>query len=177
MPKETLDPRVVLRESGTDDPMEFVRQGIAAARAEDFERGLIFLAEAYHRATGGKEGKLPSLALSYYGLCLALHKGKIKDGADFCQLAIDKEFYNAEHYLNLARVWFAGHSRRKGVDALNRGLSLEPHNADLLALRAEIGHRRRPVLGFLHRDHPLNVTLGRIRHSLSGKPPKPGASK
>ncbi|HUK13258.1 MAG TPA: hypothetical protein VLW17_08140 [Thermoanaerobaculaceae bacterium] len=172
MARAALDPRQVLRESGTEDPLEYVRLGVAAARAKDFERGLIFLAEAYRQATAGKSAKLPSLAFSYYGLCLAMHKGKFKEAAEFCQIAIDKEFYNAEHYLNLARIWLAGRSRRKAVEALNRGISLEPRNADLLQLREEIGFRRKPVIGFLDREHPVNVTLGRVRHSLTRKPAK-----
>jgi hypothetical protein len=169
MPKDTLDPRVVLHESGSDDPIEFVRLGVEAARGEDYERGLIFLGEAYHRAAASHEGKFPSLALSYYGLCLALHKGKIRDGAEFCQLAIDKEFYNSEHYLNLARIWLAGRSRRKAVDAIQRGLAIDPLHPVLKRLQDEIGRRRKPVLAFLHRDHPLNVTLGRMRHGLTDK--------
>jgi hypothetical protein len=173
MPKDTLDSRTVLRESGTDDPMNFVRLGVDAARSDDYERGLIFLSEAYHRVTASREGKLPSVALSYYGLCLALHKNKIKEGADFCQLAIEKEFYNSEHYLNLAKVFLAGRSRRKAVDAIFRGLALEPNNVALKQLREDIGSRRKPVLPFLHRDNPLNVTLGRIRHALTAKPKPP----
>ncbi len=86
--------------------MELTRLGIEAAQAEDYERGLIYLAEAYRRATTGTDSKLPSLALSYYGLRLAVHRGRIKKGADLCRLAIEKEFYNAEHYANwLASGW------------------------------------------------------------------------
>jgi tetratricopeptide (TPR) repeat protein len=176
MSKNTLDPIVVLRESGTDDPIEFARLGMAAARAEDYERGLIFLAAAYHRATANREGKLPTLLLSYYGLCLALQNGKIREGADFCQLAIDKEFHNPEHYQNLAKVWLAGRSRRKAVQAIQRGLALDPNNAALRQLREEIGRRRKPVLSFLERSNPLNVTLGRMRHKLTAREKNPKAS-
>ena len=173
MPKDSLDARVVLREARTEDPQEFVRLGVEAAREDDFERGLIFLSEAYRRVTASGEAKMPSVAFSYYGLCLAVHKGKIKEGADFCQLAIEREFYNAEHYLNLAKVYLAGRSRRKGVETIQRGLALEPNNEALRLLREEIGKRRRPVLSFLNREHPVNVTLGRIRHALTAKPKPP----
>jgi tetratricopeptide (TPR) repeat protein len=177
MARDLLDAQTVLHESGTDDPKEFARLGVSAARAGDYERGLIFLAEAYNRASANRGAKLPSVALSYYGVCLALHKGRTKEAAEFCQLAIEKEFYNAEHYLNLARVWLAGRSRRKAVEAADRGLALEPGNAALLRFRAEIGRRRKPVLRFLSRDNPLNVALGRFRHSFGGKPPKGDAPK
>ncbi len=177
MVQDTLDPDRVLLESRASSPVELARLGIEAAQAEDFERGLIYLAEAYRRATTGTEAKLPSLALSYYGLCLAIHRGKIKEGAEFCRLAIEKEFYNADHYANLARVWLAGRSRRRAVEALDRGLALEPGNVVLRHLAHELGQRRKPVLAFLARENPVNVTLGKVRHKLAKRPERAGGSK
>jgi tetratricopeptide (TPR) repeat protein len=164
-----LQPDSVLKQSGTDDPLDYVRLGIAAARTDDFERGLIFLAEAHKRLEkeqSAKDTKLPPSAFSYYGLCLALHRGRIKEAAEFCQLALEREFYNAENYANLARVWIAGRARRKAIDALDRGLAVDPRNGVLQRLRINLGVRRPPVIPFLHRDNPLNVTLGRVRKSL-----------
>lgn len=168
MSASALDPSGVLRLAGTDDPMEFVDLGIAAARQGDFERGLIFLAEAYLRLSRDADAKTPPAALSWYGLCLAMHRGRYREAADFCQLAIDREFYNSEHYLNLARVWVAGRSRRKAVEAADRGLAVDPGNMSLARLKVELGVRRPPVVGFLHRDNPVNLTLGRLRHQLKG---------
>lgn len=168
MAKE-LDPQAVLAESGTDDPLEFVRLGIDAARSEQFERGLIFLTEAYRRLMKDKESKVPPGALSFYGLCLAVHKGRVKEAAEFCQLAIDKEFYNGEHYLNLGRVWVAGRSRRKAIEAIDRGLMVAPDSKHLHQLRGTLGVRKGPVIPFLNRDNPLNVTLGRMRHEMRVK--------
>src|SRR5262245_6357823 len=94
-----LNPDLVLKSSGTDDALDFVRLGINAARAEDYERGLIFLAEAYRRLSGKenvKDGKVPPSALSYYGLCLAQKKGGTKEAAEFCQVALQMEFYNPD---------------------------------------------------------------------------------
>lgn len=176
MPSETLDPQLVLRESGTNDPLDFVRLGIAAAREEHFERGLIFLAEAYRRLTKNPEAKIPPSALSYYGLCLALHKGRVKEAAEYCQLALEKEFYNAEHYINLSRVWTAGRARRKAIDALDRGLGVDPRNPVLHQLRIELGIRSHPVVPFLPRDNPLNVTLGKVRQTVKKVVPKKSAS-
>ncbi|MEO7918851.1 MAG: hypothetical protein ABIT01_05270 [Thermoanaerobaculia bacterium] len=170
MALEVLNPQQILTQSGTDDPLDYVRLGVAAAREEHFERGLIFLAEAYRRLSRSPDAHIPPSALSYYGLCLALHKGRVKEAAEYCQLAIEREFYNAEHYANLGRVWAVGRSRRKAVDALDRGLAMDPRNAMLQQLRAEFGVRNHPVLPFLHRDNPLNVTLGRVRQTIKKKP-------
>jgi tetratricopeptide (TPR) repeat protein len=167
MSTDRPDPSDAIALAGTDDPMDLVRLGIAAAREQNFERGLVFLAEAYRRLSGRPDTQIPASALSYYGLCLALNKGRIREAAEFCQLAIQREFYNSEHYLNLSKVWSAGRSRRKAIEAVDRGLAVEPHNEVLARFRVELGIRRSPVLPFLHRDNPLNVTLGRVRHSLA----------
>jgi len=169
----SLKPELVLLESGTTDPAEFVRLGISCAQHEDYERGLIYLAEAYKRIVGTqavKESKLPPNALSTYGLCLALHKGRVKEAAEFCTVAIEMEFFNAEHYMNLARVWMAGKARRKALEAIDRGLGVEPRHSGLHRLRVSFGLRKRPVVPFLPRDNPVNVALGKVRQSL--KEPK-----
>ena len=43
-----------------------------------------------------------------------------------------------------------------------RGVRLAPENSDLRAELKRLGMRRPPVLGFLHRDHWLNVWLGKM---------------
>ena len=182
MAMDTLDPAEVLQEWDGQSPDELVHLGIQAARQGSYERGLIFLGEAYRHFSREREAKqLPAALLSYYGLCLALHKGRIREAVEFCQLAIDREFYNGDNYVNLARVFEAGKSRRKLIDAIERGLSVDARNTDLLKMKVLIGIRRPPILAFLHRDHPLNVSLGRFRHQMKGKigvrkkgaPPKP----
>ena len=95
-----------------------------------------------------------------------MHKGRYKEAAEFCQAAIEREFYNSDHYENLGRVWVEGGSRRKAVEAFDKGIALSPENRRLRKLREEIGVRRRPVIPFLHRDNPLNITLGRMRHRM-----------
>ena len=159
---DTLSPSVVLAEWRTESLDDLVDLGVAAARAGQFERGLIFLAEAY-RHLGREHQRLSAPLLSYYGLCLALHRGRIKEAAEFCLFGIDKDRFNADAYHNMARVWIAGRSRRKAVDAIERGLAIDPRHKALVKLRDDIGIRKRPVIPFLHRDNPLNVSLGKLR--------------
>jgi len=172
MAEYALKPELVLSQSGTKDPLDFIRLGIAAARTDDFERGLIFLEEAHRLLVGKDTGRdsFPAAAFSYYGLCLAIHRGRVKDGANFCQVALDLEFYNAENYANLARVWIAARSRKKAIDALERGLAVDPRNQVLARLRLSLGVRKKPVIPFLNRDNPLNVTLGKMRASSKKSP-------
>jgi len=164
--EERLDPATVLAECTSDDPMEIVRLGMAAAREERYERGLIFLAEAYRRLT---KDRIPPVALSYYGLCLGMNKGRTKEAAEFCQLAIEKEFYNSELYLNLGRVWAGSKARKKAIEAFERGLAIDPRNTALHAARTRLGVRKRPVFPFLGRENPINVALGKVRHGLKNE--------
>ena len=41
---------------------------------------------------------------SYYGLCLALHERRYREGLDLCQAALKQEFFNPDLYLNVARL-------------------------------------------------------------------------
>lgn len=162
----------ILPDTMPSDPLEMVRLGIEAARKENYEAGLALLAEAYRHLVTDREGKLPPSALSYYGLCLALHTGKTREAVNFCQLAVEKEFYNPESYLNLARVWDVARNRRKAIEVLEKGLSIDARHKGLITLRVRMGVRKGPVLPFLDRDNPVNVTLGRVRASIRKSPKK-----
>jgi tetratricopeptide (TPR) repeat protein len=162
MPTDTLSPEDVLSEWRTGNLEDLVELGISAAKAAQYERGLIFLAEAYRHLSTDKQ-RLSGSLLSFYGLCLALHRGRIKEAAEFCWLGVEKDHYNPDVYYNMARVWMAGRSRRKAVDALEKGLALDPKHPGLKRLRVEIGARKTPPLPFLHRDNPLNISLGKMR--------------
>jgi len=191
MKEKNIIPADVLREAGTDDPMEFVHLGIAAAKKGLFDRGLIYLTEAYNRFSADVEvasssklvddsgsvagRKTPTLLLSYLGLCLSMTKGRYREAARLCEVAIRRESFHPDHYINLARVWEAGRSRKNVVDAIERGLAAARTPA-LLALQKELGARKTPVVPFLHRDNPVNMALGRLRHKIgSGRPAETAA--
>ena len=168
MAEDTLSPEVVLAEWRTGNLDDLVELGITAARASQYERGLVFLAEAYRHLSRDKHRQSGPL-LSYYGLCLALHRGRIKEAAEFCWLGVEKDHFNPDAYYNMARVWMAGKSRRKAVEALEKGLALDPRHPGLKRLRTEFGARKSPVIPFLHRDNPLNVSLGKMRTRMKQK--------
>jgi hypothetical protein len=172
MREKDLTPAEVLRAAGTDDPMGLVHRGIAAAKKEQFERGLILLTEAYNRFGADKT---PTLLLSYLGLCLSMTKGGYREAARLCEMAIRHEPFHVDHYLNLARVWEAGRSPKNVVGAIERGLAVT-HAPALLALQKEFGARKTPVVPFLQRDNPVNRALGKLRHKIdSGRPAKAAA--
>jgi hypothetical protein len=174
MANDTLSPELVLSEWRSGNIEDLIEMGVSSAKKAQYERGLIFLAEAY-RHLGRDHHRLSGPLLSFYGLCLALHRGRIKEAADFCWLGVEKDHYNPDVYCNMAYVWMAGRSRRKAVDAIEKGLALDSKHQGLLRLRAEIGTRKAPVIPFLHRDNPLNISLGRVRAKL--RDGKDGAGK
>ncbi len=103
--------------------------------------------------------------LSFYGLCLALEARKPMEGIRFCREAIQLEPFHGDVYHNLCRALLAANRRREAIAALKQGQRVEPDHAGLRALRQKLGERKKPVLSFLNRAHPINVALGRMRGS------------
>jgi tetratricopeptide (TPR) repeat protein len=103
--------------------------------------------------------------LSYFGLCLALVQKKYRPAVELCKRALDLEFYNGDHYANLARVYMLMGNRKKAVETADAGLKIASDNDLLMKVRGELGIRSRPAVPFLDRSHPINVSLGQARHS------------
>jgi len=148
-------------ESGISNVVE---DGLRLCRSGDWKRGLPVLAAAVeHRGPGDRT---PGLVYSYLGYGTARFQNRGRDGLKLCEHAIKIQYYEADNHWNLARVQVLLGERRLAVATLEHGLKLDPEHEGLLGLKKEIGSRRRPVLGFLGRDNPLNVFFGRLRHSL-----------
>jgi predicted Zn-dependent protease len=112
----------------------------------------------------GVERAQPRYA-SYYGLCLGLESRKFPEALALCREAAEAEFYSADLHLNLARVLIAGGRRAEARDAILRGLRWESSHPVLQRELRAMGSRRKPVLPFLSRRHPINVFLGRITYA------------
>jgi tetratricopeptide (TPR) repeat protein len=111
--------------------------------------------------------------LSHFGLCLAMMQRKFKPAIDLCKLAIELQFYNADHYANLARVYVAAGNRKKAIDAIEQGLKSHAEDETLLEVRRQLGVRAKPPVPFLDRAHPLNITLGQARHAKKASSKEP----
>jgi tetratricopeptide (TPR) repeat protein len=143
-----------------------VDEAIRLAREEDFLHALTLFLDLY-----GTEDSPPirtpkdAGGLSYFGLCLALIRKQMKPAIDLCRRAIDLEFYNGDHYANLARVYVAAGNRKKAVETAEQGLKLIPEHDYLLRVRKSLGVRAVPTVPFLERTNPINVSLGQARHA------------
>ena len=143
-----------------------ITEGILCTRQEDYLQGLTQFLDVY----GTEEqptvaGAKAAEGLSYFGLCLALMTRKYKAAIDLCKHAIELQFYNGDHYANLARVYLAAGNRKKALETAEGGLKLLPDHEGLLAARALLGVRARPALPLLDRSNPINVSLGQARHA------------
>jgi tetratricopeptide (TPR) repeat protein len=101
--------------------------------------------------------------LSYFGLSLALVQKKYKMAVDLCRRALDLEFYNGDHYANLAHVYMISGQRKKAYEIVQTGLRLLPDHEGLQRTRRQLGVRSRPAVPFLDRSNPINVSLGQAR--------------
>jgi predicted Zn-dependent protease len=103
--------------------------------------------------------------LSYYGLSLARDGNRPHQGAELCRKAIAVEFFNADLFLNYGCALLLANRRGDAFKTLAKGLSVQANHPEILRELGRMGWRRRPVLGFLRREHPINVALGKLLRS------------
>jgi len=143
-----------------------IEEATKAARAEDFLRAMNMFIDIF-----GTDESVPvrtpkdASGLSWFGLCLALMRKQFKPAIELCRRAIDLEFYNGEHYANLARVYVAAGNRKKALETVEQGLRLVPEHDYLIQVRRSLGVRAVPPVPFLDRANPINVSLGQARHA------------
>lgn len=141
---------------------DLIRLGKEAWKKGRVNEAARMLFAACDRLSRNDEARVPASALSLYAVCLA-QQGKLKEAVETCRHALSLEPSSLDSHLNMARIYLRADSRKKAIEVLDRGLAISPRNRDLLTLREELGRRRQPVIGFLARDNPLNVALGKIR--------------
>jgi predicted Zn-dependent protease len=106
--------------------------------------------------------------LSYTGLLAALAEKRFGDAEALCQEAVGMRRNHAQLYLNLAEVYLQAGRTSEAINTLEKGLISAGRDFRIRRALEKIGMRRQPVLTFLHRSHPINRTLGRLRHRLNG---------
>lgn len=93
-----------------------------------------------------------------------------KHAVELCREVASVDSEDVEVHYNLALAEFKLDNRRRAVLAVQRGLSIDAANPELLRLRALMGARRQPVISFLNRDNAINKWLGKLTYSKPGKP-------
>jgi hypothetical protein len=162
MPSRSDRPQAPPVEPGT--PRAAAEAAIAICRSGDWGRGLTILADLVKER--GLSEHIPGVAYSFLGYGIARYQKQVKEGLRLCEHAVRVQFYHPDCHLNLARVHMLAKNRKGAVNAIAQGLALDPKNSGLRAMHNEIGVRKRPVLGFLSRNHPVNRTLGKLRRQM-----------
>jgi hypothetical protein len=75
---------------------------------------------------------------------------------------------HAQLYLNLAEVYQQSGRTQDAIATLEKGLVSAGRDFRIRRALQKIGSRREPLVTFLHRSHPVNRTLGKLRHRLTG---------
>ncbi len=139
-----------------------LQAGIASCQRKEWHAGLHYLLPLVKSPPAGMA--LPGLVYSYAGHALARTEHRYRDALSLFILAVEREFFQPENWLNLAWVHLLSRNRQECLKALKRGLAVSPTHRGLRALARRIGERRPPVLRSLSRGNPVNVWLGRRRH-------------
>lgn len=152
--------------AGRQEVLDAVKRGVDACRRGEWQQGLASLTQISKNETFRDD--LPGVFYSYFGFGLARFEGRKREGLELCRHAVKLEFYRGENYYNLARTYLLFDNRGAAVRAVREGLAVDPKDARLRKLYKELGVRRRQVLSFLPRSHPVNRFLGRLRQRLRG---------
>jgi hypothetical protein len=100
---------------------------------------------------------------------------KPREGSAMCEDAIatlkrsgstDSYFFLPLFYLNLGRAYLKGDRKQSAIQAFQQGLKYDRTDRALVFEIKRLGLRKKPVVPFLERGHPVNIYLGRMRHKL-----------
>ncbi|MBN1164240.1 MAG: tetratricopeptide repeat protein [Candidatus Krumholzibacteriota bacterium] len=104
--------------------------------------------------------------LSALGLCVSM-QGNAFAGERMCRKALAVSTDKVpELYVNLGRVLLDEGNRKEARALFTLAYKMDNTNAPAALELSRMGVRKRPVLRFLERNHPLNVLLGQIRHKI-----------
>lgn len=112
---------------------------------------------------------------SYRGYLEAILNKNYKQGIDICLKALKRLKGNVPEglelvypvlYLNLGKTYLAAGYKKAAMDVFYKGLAYDHEDTDLLREMKKFGVRKKPVVGFLARTHPVNKYLGKLRHKL-----------
>ena len=136
----------------------------------EFKQGLTLLRDNYpvkalpHMKRAVELEKNNPYYMSYLGVVLARSEQKWGEAEKLCDGAVRMKRNQAQLYLNLAEVYATAGRRDEAVEALQSGLKFARRDIRLNIAMNKLIHRRTPVFSFLTRRHPLNRSVGRLRH-------------
>jgi len=114
-------------------------------------------------------GHKSSACYSWLGVAMARSRWDIDKAEEFCKMAVKKDFYVPQYYLNLAEIYKLRGNKIRAIETLEAGLKVDNENRAILKELYKYGARRRPTLPFLSRGNPINKNLGIFLSKLKKK--------
>ena len=136
----------------------------------EFKQGLALLRDNYavkalpHMRRAVELEKNNPYYMSYLGVVMARSEQRWAEAEKLCDGAVRMKRNQAQLYLNLAEVYATAGRREDAVEALQAGLKFARRDVRLNIALNRLIHRRLPVFTFLARKHPLNKSVGKLRH-------------
>jgi Flp pilus assembly protein TadD len=136
----------------------------------EFKQGLALLRDNYavkalpHMKRAVELEKNNPYYMSYLGVVLARSENRWAEAERLCDGAVRIKRNQAQLYLNLAEVYATAGRRDDAVEALQAGLKFARRDVRLNIALNRLARRRSPVFSFLTRRHPLNKSIGKLRH-------------
>ncbi len=104
---------------------------------------------------------------SYTGLCQVL-LGE-KEGISLCRKSAAATTPKIENMCNLALAELQLNKRNNAINAIQKGIKLDPKNSQLKKLKSRLDTRRKPFIPFISRDNFVNVMVGKITYRANRK--------
>jgi len=137
--------------------------GLAALKADDFKAAERDFQEVINDLD--ENGEHYNRVASYLGLAQVLNANR--NGLVLCRDVASSEVLDGQVFLNLAAAEWHSMNRKRAIDALYRGSKIDRDHPQLKRAVQLADSRKRPVLRFLPRSHPLNRFLGRLLRTSS----------
>lgn len=109
------------------------------------------------------------VAMSYYALCVAQVEENYNRAVSLCLMAVQREFYNPDVYLNFGRIFLLKGQKALAVRLFNKGLKFDNMHNGLVRVVNKLGIRRKPIIPFLPRHNFINKFLGKLSHRIGHK--------
>src|SRR5262249_3523277 len=136
----------------------------------EFKTGLTLLRDNYankalpHMRRAMDLDKNNPYYMSYLGVVLARSEQRWGEAERLCDSAVRMKRNQAQLYLNLAEVYATAGRKDDAVETLQAGLKYARRDVRLNLALNRLVTRRPPVFSFLSRRHPLNKSVGKLRH-------------
>ena len=135
-----------------------VSRGIEECDRGNTLRALMYLEDASHKERS-------PLLNSYLAYCVAKERKSYREAIKLGVGAVNEQPGNLVLYRNLAKVYILAGQRNNSLKVL-RQATKRGRDEQIMRLIKKLGIRKEPVLPFLQRGNPINIFLGKLRHTL-----------